>query len=81
MEVQPEFDDFTFLNNFTSKYRKVFRKMRDITKHLSRLRCINGLEIIKDCNGSKLEDSRFTENEMVPYLDSYLCLLQIHCRC
>jgi hypothetical protein len=61
MEVQPEFDDFTFLNNFTkSKYRKVFRKMREITKHLSRFRCINGLEVIKDCNGSKLEDSRFT---------------------
>ena len=34
--------------------------MREVTKTLSKFKFINGLEVIKDCEGSKLEDSRFT---------------------
>lgn len=69
MESEPLFDDFTFLRNFVkSKNRKVFRKMREITKVLSKFRCINGLEVIKDCEGSKLEDSKFTVNNSIKLL-------------
>ena len=69
MESEPLFDDFTFLRNFVkSKNRKVFRRMRDITKILSKFRCINGLEVIKDCEGSKWEDSKFTINNSIKLL-------------
>ena len=69
MEMEPDFDNFTFLKNFTkSKHRKVFRRMRDVTKNLSKFRCINGLEVINDCSGSKLEDSKFTINNSTKLL-------------
>ena len=69
MDSEYSFDDFTFLKDFTKKkHRNVFKKMKDITKHLSKFNCIYGLEVVNDCEGSKLEDSKFTTSNSIKIL-------------
>ena len=61
MDSEYSFDDFTFSDFTKKKHRNVFKKMKDITKILSKFNCIYGLEVVKDCEGSKLDDSKFSQ--------------------
>lgn len=70
MLTESEFDDYKFLTSFVkSKYRKVFRQIRDFTRTLTKFKCMSGFDDIKDCEGNTKEKSRFNLENCVKLLE------------
>ena len=70
MDTEYEFDDYNFLGTFIkSKYINIFKKMRKLTKTLSKFKLLLGFDDINDCNGNIIENSRFNFKNSLKLLE------------
>ena len=73
-----EYDDFKFWGDFVkSKYRGIFKQIREFTRTLSKFRLLTGFGDVKDCNDNIIEDSRFSFENCLKLLElSFIQTLQ-----
>ena len=76
--AESEFDNYKYLDKFVkSKYRKIFKQIREFTKTLSKFRILTGIDDIKDCNDNIIESSKFGFKNCLELLElSFLLALQ-----